>query len=43
MTTATAKGVDYARKPPVFMKHGDICQIEIEGTGILENRVLDEA
>jgi 2-keto-4-pentenoate hydratase/2-oxohepta-3-ene-1,7-dioic acid hydratase in catechol pathway len=26
-----------ARNPPLYMKHGDICEIEIEGIGILRN------
>jgi acylpyruvate hydrolase len=35
----TPSGVGYARKPPVFMKAGDICEIEIEGVGTLCNPV----
>ena len=42
IATGTPQGVGYARKPPVFMKHGDICQIEIQGIGILENPIQDE-
>jgi len=38
----TPSGVGYARKPPVFMKHGDICEIEIEGVGLLSNPIQDE-
>ncbi len=38
--TGTPGGVGFARKPPVFLKHGDIIEIEIEGIGILQNRVL---
>jgi 2-keto-4-pentenoate hydratase/2-oxohepta-3-ene-1,7-dioic acid hydratase in catechol pathway len=34
--------VGYARKPPVFMKHGDIMEVEIEGVGLLSNPVVDE-
>jgi acylpyruvate hydrolase len=37
----TPSGVGYARTPPVFMKAGDRCEIEIEGIGILENPVID--
>jgi 2-keto-4-pentenoate hydratase/2-oxohepta-3-ene-1,7-dioic acid hydratase in catechol pathway len=40
--TGTPAGVGYARKPPVFMKHGDIMEVEIEGVGLLSNPVVDE-
>ncbi len=38
----TPPGVGHARTPPVFMRDGDICEIEIEGIGILRNAVRDE-
>ena len=41
--TGTPAGVGLARKPPVFMKAGDVCEIEVEGMGILRNAVVDEA
>src|ERR1700678_2941685 len=37
--TGTPGGVEAARKPPVFMQPGDIYEVEIEGIGILTNRV----
>ena len=40
--TGTPAGVGYARTPPVFMKPGDICEVEIEGIGILSNSIADE-
>jgi 2-keto-4-pentenoate hydratase/2-oxohepta-3-ene-1,7-dioic acid hydratase in catechol pathway len=40
--TGTPAGVGYARNPPVFMKPGDICEVEIEGIGILSNSIADE-
>ncbi|ANI99601.1 5-oxopent-3-ene-1,2,5-tricarboxylate decarboxylase [Polynucleobacter wuianus] len=40
--TGTPAGVGYARTPPVFMKPGDICEIEIESIGILRNSIADE-
>lgn len=43
IVTGTPAGIGWARKPPVFMKDGDICEIEIEGIGILRNPVRDEA
>jgi 2-keto-4-pentenoate hydratase/2-oxohepta-3-ene-1,7-dioic acid hydratase in catechol pathway len=35
----TPGGVGYARTPPVWMKPGDTIEVEIEGIGILANRV----
>jgi len=40
IVTGTPSGVGAARKPPVFMKPGDICEIEIEGIGTLKNPVV---
>ena len=42
IVTGTPGGVGFARKPPVFMKAGDVCEIEIEGIGTLRNPVKDE-
>jgi len=42
LVTGTPSGVGHARKPPVFMKGGDVCEIEIEGVGILRNPIVDE-
>jgi 2-keto-4-pentenoate hydratase/2-oxohepta-3-ene-1,7-dioic acid hydratase in catechol pathway len=42
--TGTPSGVGHARKPnPIWMKHGDVCEIEIEGIGTLRNPIQDEA
>jgi acylpyruvate hydrolase len=38
----TPAGVGHARKPPVWMRNGDVCEIEIEGIGILRNPIVDE-
>jgi acylpyruvate hydrolase len=40
--TGTPSGVGHARQPPVFMKNGDTCEIEIQGIGVLCNPVVDE-
>ena len=40
--TGTPAGVGAARKPPLFMKAGDVVEVEIENIGILRNRVVDE-
>ena len=42
IVTGTPSGVGAARKPPVWMKHGDVCEIEIEGIGTLRNPIEDE-
>ena len=39
IVTGTPAGVGYARTPPVWMKAGDTIEIEIEGVGLLSNRV----
>ena len=41
IVTGTPSGVGLARKPQLFMKHGDICEVEIEKIGILSNPVRD--
>ncbi len=38
----TPAGVGQARTPPVWMKDGDIVEIEIERIGLLRNPILDE-
>ena len=42
IVTGTPSGVGAARKPPVFMKAGDICEIEIDRIGVLRNRIVDD-
>lgn len=38
--TGTPSGVGFARKPPVWLKAGDVVKVEIEGIGTLENPVV---
>jgi 2-keto-4-pentenoate hydratase/2-oxohepta-3-ene-1,7-dioic acid hydratase in catechol pathway len=38
--TGTPPGVGMARKPPVFLKGGDVVEVEIEGLGVLRNPVV---
>src|SRR5579883_1693150 len=38
--TGTPPGVGFARKPPVFLKGGDVCEVEIDGLGVLRNPVV---
>lgn len=40
--TGTPPGVGMARKPPVFLKPGDVCEVEIAGLGVLRNPVVAE-
>jgi len=40
--TGTPGGVGAARRPPVFMRPGDVFEVEIEGIGALSNVVHDE-
>lgn len=42
IVSGTPAGVGFARKPQLYMKHGDVCEIEIEGIGVLRNTVVDE-
>ena len=39
----TPAGVGQARTPPVWMKHGDTIEIDIQDVGVLANPVEDEA
>ncbi|MFL5240587.1 MAG: fumarylacetoacetate hydrolase family protein [Gemmataceae bacterium] len=38
--TGTPPGVGMVRKPPVYLKAGDVVEVEIEGLGILRNPVV---
>jgi 2-keto-4-pentenoate hydratase/2-oxohepta-3-ene-1,7-dioic acid hydratase in catechol pathway len=38
--TGTPPGVGIARKPPVYLKAGDVVEVEIEGLGLLRNRCV---
>lgn len=41
IATGTPAGVGFARTPPEFLKPGDVMESEIEGIGLLRNRVVD--
>jgi acylpyruvate hydrolase len=41
VATGTPGGVGFVRNPQVFMKPGDIVEIELEGVGALRNSVVD--
>jgi 2-keto-4-pentenoate hydratase/2-oxohepta-3-ene-1,7-dioic acid hydratase in catechol pathway len=40
--TGTPEGVGMGRKPPLYLKAGDIVEVEIEGIGTLTNPVIEE-
>jgi acylpyruvate hydrolase len=40
--TGTPAGVGASRKPPEWLKAGDVVRIEIEKLGVLENPVMEE-
>jgi len=40
ISTGTPAGVGAARTPPVFLKDGDIVEVEIEGLGVLRNPIV---
>jgi 2-keto-4-pentenoate hydratase/2-oxohepta-3-ene-1,7-dioic acid hydratase in catechol pathway len=43
IVSGTPGGVGLKRKPPLFMKPGDVAEVEISGIGILRNPVVPEA
>ena len=43
IATGTPAGVGHAMKPRRYLKHGDRVRIEIEGIGVLENTVEEQA
>ena len=42
IATGTPAGVGFTRKPPIFLKPGDVVEVEIENIGVLRNPVVDE-
>ena len=38
----TPAGIGGARRPPLWMKPGDVVEVEIEGLGVLRNPIVDE-
>jgi acylpyruvate hydrolase len=41
IVTGTPAGVGFGRKPQLWMKPGDIVEVEVEGLGVLRNPVVD--
>jgi acylpyruvate hydrolase len=42
LVMGTPSGVGGARNPKLFMKGGDVCEVEIERIGLLANPIVDE-
>ncbi|HEX6478381.1 MAG TPA: fumarylacetoacetate hydrolase family protein [Ktedonobacteraceae bacterium] len=42
IATGTPSGVGFKRNPPLFMRHGDVVEVEIERIGTIRNPVVDE-
>jgi len=40
IATGTPEGVGFARTPPEFLKPGDVMETEVEGVGLLRNRIV---
>jgi len=40
IATGTPDGVGFARTPPEFLKAGDVMETEVEGIGVLRNRMV---
>ena len=43
IVSGTPSGVGVARDPKMYMKPGDVCEVEIEGIGLLSNPVIQQA
>jgi 2-keto-4-pentenoate hydratase/2-oxohepta-3-ene-1,7-dioic acid hydratase in catechol pathway len=43
IATGTPDGVGFARTPPEFLKPGDVMETEVQGIGLLRNRMVAPA
>jgi 2-keto-4-pentenoate hydratase/2-oxohepta-3-ene-1,7-dioic acid hydratase in catechol pathway len=43
IATGTPAGVGFSRKPPLFLKAGDVCEVQIEKIGVLRNPIAKES
>jgi 2-keto-4-pentenoate hydratase/2-oxohepta-3-ene-1,7-dioic acid hydratase in catechol pathway len=43
IVTGTPAGVGWSKKPPRFMKPGDVVEVEIEGIGVLRNPIVAQS
>jgi 2-keto-4-pentenoate hydratase/2-oxohepta-3-ene-1,7-dioic acid hydratase in catechol pathway len=42
IATGTPEGVGHGRKPPLWMKPGDVLEVDITGIGVLRAHIIDE-
>jgi 2-keto-4-pentenoate hydratase/2-oxohepta-3-ene-1,7-dioic acid hydratase in catechol pathway len=42
LVTGTPSGIGWGKEPKLFMRHGDRCEVELEGIGLLSNPIVDE-
>ena len=42
IVTGTPAGIGFFRNPKLYMKPGDVCEVEIERVGVLRNPIRDE-
>jgi 2-keto-4-pentenoate hydratase/2-oxohepta-3-ene-1,7-dioic acid hydratase in catechol pathway len=40
LAAGTPEGVGFARTPPEFLQHGDVMETEVEGIGVMRNRIV---
>lgn len=40
IVTGTPSGIGHARDPKLYMKPGDVCEVEVDGLGILRNPIV---
>jgi 2-keto-4-pentenoate hydratase/2-oxohepta-3-ene-1,7-dioic acid hydratase in catechol pathway len=43
IATGTPAGVGFSLTPPAYMQAGDLCEVEIEGIGVLRNPIVAQA
>jgi 2-keto-4-pentenoate hydratase/2-oxohepta-3-ene-1,7-dioic acid hydratase in catechol pathway len=43
IATGTPSGVGYSRKPPIYLKPGDVMTVTVERVGVLQNKVTSQA
>lgn len=41
IVSGTPAGIGWARDPKLLMQHGDVCEVEIEGIGLLRNPIVE--
>lgn len=43
IVAGTPSGIGHAREPRLYMKPGDVCEVEIERIGLLRNRIMSRS